>query len=146
MYSLGLLLSKHPELASSPAESRTLLDTASNAGSWKASVVLGILMRDGNGVPQDSAAAYFHFRVAILQGGESARLLLANDLTKLNRLLSQERARTLDLDAADWFEHHNFCYAFVTKDGEPLKQFPILKRTANDEGTHAGQLTRLPPT
>ena len=35
-------------------------------------MLLGILARDGNGVPKDSKAAYYHFRVACLQGGDEA--------------------------------------------------------------------------
>ena len=68
MHSLGLLLVNHPELKQDPQQSRTLLDMAANAGSWKSSIVLGILARDGRGVPADNKAAYFHFRVAVLQG------------------------------------------------------------------------------
>jgi hypothetical protein len=68
---LGVLLIDHPELSRSADEALVVLGDAANAGTWQASVLLGILARDGTGRPADPAAAYFHFRVAALQGGRT---------------------------------------------------------------------------
>jgi TPR repeat protein len=73
MHSLGLLLVNHPELSQNPQQSHALLEAAANAGSWKSSVALAVLARDGRGVPVDPKAAYFHFRIATLQGGHRRR-------------------------------------------------------------------------
>ena len=43
MHSLGLLLVNHPELKPDPRKAGALLEAAANAGSWKSSIVLGIL-------------------------------------------------------------------------------------------------------
>ena len=75
---LGLLLVNHPDLAKSPQEARFSLEFASNAGFWKSSVVLGVLARDWKGTAADLEAAYYHFQVAALQGGEAAKRLLLN--------------------------------------------------------------------
>jgi uncharacterized protein len=144
MHSLGLLLVHHPELARSPQETRTLLGTASAAGSWKSSALLGVLARDGNGGLRDPEKAYYHFQVAVLQGGDEAKRLLGNDILALSASLPAERVAALSSDASSWFMQHSTALSWVNT-GESSKRFPALARTLVDEKVHAGQLVPPPP-
>jgi uncharacterized protein len=92
-HALGLLLVRNPNLANSPVEAAEQLNEAADAGNWRSSVLLGVLARDGNADPRDDEAAYYHFRVAILQGGEDANKLLANDLRLLSANLGTDRVQ-----------------------------------------------------
>jgi TPR repeat protein len=105
--------------------------------------VLGVLAREGDGVPLDPAAAYYHFQIAILQGGEPAKHLLGNDVIDLSSKLKAEQTRELTSNANTWFRGRQAALVFVLKDGKNWKQFHACGRTAQDEGVHAGQL--LPP-
>jgi TPR repeat protein len=108
MYTLGLLLVCNPALAKSPREAVTLLNESAKAGMWKASMLLGVLARDGNSVPADDGAAYYRFRVAALQGGTDARKLLGNDLGLLAAKLGAGQSSALDSQAEDWYRRHRF--------------------------------------
>jgi len=116
MHSLALLLIHHSELARSRQEAQELLDIASNGGYWKSSVLLGVIERDGVGVPADSKAAYFHFRIAILQGGAPAENLVGHDTRKLATTLA-EQTQALDSEATLWFQQHPPSPAFVSVKG-----------------------------
>lgn len=145
MHSLGLILVNHPELARSAEEARAVLQTASQAGSWRSTVLIGVLARDGRGEPADIETAYYDFRLAVLQGGDAARKLLANDIDVLSRSLSTERAAGLAARAGEWFRLHPSPLAFVGKNGESNKRFPMLARAPVDSEVHAGRLILLPP-
>src|SRR5205814_348855 len=56
-HQLGVILVKKPELAASPQEAPALLKEAAEAGEWRSSVALGLLSRDGMGVPVDPRTA-----------------------------------------------------------------------------------------
>jgi uncharacterized protein len=145
MHSLGLLLVNHPELANSSEEGRSLLEAASEAGSWKSSVVLGALARDGKAGHLDAEDAYYEFQLAVLQGGEGARRVVANDLTVLSGRLSVEQTASLSAKAETWFEQHPMALSFVYQRGEKPTFFPSLARSAIDENVHAGHLVLPPP-
>lgn len=134
MHSLGLILVQHPELAGSAGEARSLLEAASNAGSWRSTVVLGLLARDGKGVPADPAAAYFEFEAAISQGGDEARRLVANDLAALAAKLPQERTAELAVSAESWSREHARVLSFLENAGANSKRFPALPRAIADDG------------
>ncbi|HEX4286235.1 MAG TPA: hypothetical protein VHZ28_14165 [Terracidiphilus sp.] len=138
-HALGLLIANHPELSSSPNEAVQLLEEASAAGTWKASAVLGALARDGRGLPTDARAAYLHFKIAQLQGGDEGRDLVAVDLAKLTDKLSQEDAKALDLKATQWVSRHSTRLEFVYKDGSPA-----FALTAPNHELHAGRLMPNP--
>jgi hypothetical protein len=142
IHSLGLLLVNHPELTQSPQQSRTLLETAAKAGSWKSSATLAILARDGRGEPADPKAAYFHFRVAVLQGGTQANQLMKKDIESLAAKLDADQRRTADSAAKTWFEHHSLALAFVYKE-DTKKAFPMAAIAVAPEGSFAGQLLPL---
>ena len=143
MHSLGLMLVNHPELKQGPQESRSLLETAANAGSWKSSVVLGILARDGRGAPVDYKTAYYHFRVALLQGGAEAEKLIKKDIEINAARISQEEGQTAVSAANTWFEHHSIPLMYVYKEGAPRRDFPLAGIALAPDGS-AGQL--LPPS
>jgi uncharacterized protein len=142
MHSLGLLLINHPELAQTPQQSRTLLETAASAGNWRSSVVLAILARDGRGVPVDPGNAYFHFRVAVLQGGAEANQLLKKDLDLLAAKLQSNERKTAESAAKVWSENHSQALAFVYKQ-DTKKTFPVAAIAIAPEGSYAGQLLPL---
>lgn len=144
MASLGLLLVRNPALARSPGEAADLLNRAANAGNWRSSALLGVLARDGNGIPQDNKAAYYHFRVACLQGGDEARKLLANDLRMLSTKLGSSAVQEIDSDAEHWFAQHHFVLAFVDREGESPGGFPELALANPEKGEHAERLLTLP--
>jgi TPR repeat protein len=143
MHSLGLLLVNHPELKQSPQESRVLLETAANAGSWKSSIVLGILARDGRGTPTDYKTAYYHCRVALLQGGADADKVIKRDIESLAAKIGAEDCQTATSAANTWFEHHSLPLLFVYKEGTPKRDFPAAGIALAPDGS-AGQL--LPPS
>jgi uncharacterized protein len=123
MYSLALLVIQHTELAKSRQEAQDLLELTANAGYWKSSVVQGIVARDGKGVSVDSKAAYYHFRVAILQGGEVAENLIGHDARKLATMLGTEQSQALESEATSWFQQHRLTPAFVHIKGQRDKIF-----------------------
>jgi uncharacterized protein len=140
-HQLGLLLVRNPALAASPLEAVDLLNEAAAAGNWRSSVLLGVLARDGITVRADQEAAYFHFRVAVLQGGDGAKHLVAHDLELLTAKLGRERIEAMDAQASAWFEAHPFELTFVErKDGESERGFVV---TAPDPA-HVAELMRPP--
>ena len=78
-HELALTLVRKPEFLSAPGEAIENLQKASQMGFWKSTVVLGVLYRDGRGVRKDPETAYLQFRIAALQGGESAAKLVKNE-------------------------------------------------------------------
>ena len=105
MHSLALLELSHPELSRKSGEAEQLLRGGENAGYWKSSTVLGILARDGNGVPADPSQAYLHFRIAVLEGGGDVSELLRTDLERLSAVLTATETERLDSQAAQWIEN-----------------------------------------
>ena len=79
---------------------------------------------------QDREAAYYHFQIAVLQGGETAEALLQADLNHLSQKLTPDRAAEITTNANSWFQQHRLALAFVYKDGDKSKQFPVYARAA----------------
>ena len=137
MHGLALILVNHPELKTSPNEALALLDQAAAAGTWRASVVLGILARDGKLVPKDDKSAYFHFQVAILQGDDTTQKLIAKDMqTIAARLGADEKAR-IEEDARAWTKTHNLNLEVIYKNGDHLSQFPAFALAIPAPDIHA---------
>lgn len=143
-YTLGLLLLQNPALAKSPDEASQLLDEAASAGIWKASEVLGVLARDANGVARDDKAAYFHFRVAALQGGEEAQKKLEVDLNRLTALQEPALTQALDTEAREWYQKHSIVLEFVHKNDDRAK-YPVTALAAPKNGEHELQLLPAAP-
>jgi TPR repeat protein len=143
MHSLGLLLVNHPELKQDPQQLRTLLETAANAGSWKSSIVLGILARDGRSAPADDKAAYYHFRIALLQGGAQAEHVIKTDVEILSAKIGEQESQAAISAAKVWYEHHPLALVFVYKEGTPRHDFPTVGIAYASQGSSAGQLLPL---
>jgi TPR repeat protein len=107
MHQLGLFIVRDPAIAASPTEATDFLEEAAANGSWQSSALLGILARDGRaGVAQNKKVAYYHFRIATLQGGEGATTLLESDLHLLTSELAADSINSVDSDATAWMEKH----------------------------------------
>jgi hypothetical protein len=143
MHSLGLLLVNHAELKQDPQQIRSLLETAANAGSWKSSVVLGILARDGRGTPVDPKAAYYHFQVAVLQGGAEADKYIRPSMEIVGAKINEEERQAAASDAKTWHEQHSLALAFVYKEGTSRHDFPTVGIAYASQGSSAGQLLPL---
>jgi uncharacterized protein len=140
MASLGLLLVRNPSLAQSPDEAIKQLNDSAEAGIWKSSIILGALARDGNLLPPDPGEAYFHFRVAALQGGDPAKSLVAKDLQALTARLEPSQTAALDARAEEWRSQHHLVLEFVNREHEGRSQFPNYALAAPEVGTHAVQM------
>ncbi len=146
-HQLAVILLKNPGLAASQEEAPGLLKEASEAGEWRASVALGLLSRDGmSGVAADQKAAYYHYRLAALQGGEEALKIVGNDLDAISARLGAQEAGTIDAAAKAWFDNHHIALQFINKDGAKWKEFPAYAVARPENGVHAGQLIPTDPT
>jgi Sel1 repeat len=144
MHALGLLLVRNPELAGSTQEAIHLLEEASKAGTWRSSVVLGILERDGKGMPTDDRAALYHFQLAILQGGDVAERLVKKDVAILSARVGEEQTAAAQSEAGSWYQQHHLALQFIYKDGYNRRQFPAFALTVPEPGEHAGRLVPTP--
>jgi uncharacterized protein len=106
MSGLGQLLVEYPELAQSAQETQSILEAGSDEGSWKSSVLLAMVKRDGRSTSHDLQAARYYFELARLQGGAKAARLVNNDLLALSRELSAERVSAAVAQARAWFDAH----------------------------------------
>jgi TPR repeat protein len=146
MHGLGMLLINHPELrASTTEEPLSLLNQAAADGTWKSSIALGILSRDGKLVPQNDKDAYFHFKVADLQGGDQARALVGHDLKKLETKLGKEQTAQLDKDADSWVQKHNVSLEIVYGNSEHSARFPAFALSSTSPDIHAVGLIPTDP-
>jgi uncharacterized protein len=140
-YSAGLLLVNNPALCTSPEEAVALLKEAAAAGTWKSSIVLGTLARDGKWLPQDSRQAYLHFRVGELQGGEAAKAIVKNDLEVLSAKISSADRLELDEQAKVWARDHSEQMEMIYKDGKKREAPTIVTLEAHGPAAQAGFLT-----
>ena len=143
-HQLGLEILHKPDLARTPNEAVMLFEEAASDGFWKSSLVLGILSRDGSGMAKDSKAAYYHIRIAALQGGEKAAKLAANDLRALSVELGQTQIQGIEREAEAWVQKHNRPLEFVNLPGENASMFPAYALQYPAENVHAGLLLGTP--
>jgi TPR repeat protein len=121
-HSLGVLLINHPDLRQKPGEAVSMLSSAAEGGSWRSSVMLGMLARDGKLGAKDQQAAYRWFRIATLQAGDEARPFLENESgSELPQLTAVER-KAADDEARVWFQAHPHKDVFRF-DAEQAKKF-----------------------
>jgi hypothetical protein len=140
MFALGLLLARNPDLAKSPDEPIRLLNVSADAGLWKSSMILGVLTRDGKGVPANDSEAYYHFRAAALQGGDDAKRQVAHDLQELTEKLGPAKTGVLDARAENWYQQHHIKLEFVYEGGESRAKFPDYALAVPENGTHTMQM------
>jgi hypothetical protein len=139
-HQLGLELIHAPELSRSSSEAIKLLEEAALDGYWKSSAALGVLSRDGKGVAIDRNAAYYHFRIAVLEGGEKAATTLSSDLRTLSSELDAAQIHELDQRANDWVRKHNRSLAFVNLHNDYANSFPAFALAQPQNDTHAALL------
>jgi len=139
-HQLGLQLLRRAELSPSHNEALTALEEAASDGYWKSSAVLGVLWRDGKAVTKDDKLAYYHFRVAALQGREKAATLLANDLRKLSSELDPVQVQKLDQEAATWVQKHDRALDFVNLHNDYANSFPAFALEHPQGDNHAALL------
>jgi TPR repeat protein len=140
MHSAGVLILNHPELGVSNAQALSYLNEAADAGTWKSSIVLGVLARDGRGEPKNDRKAYYHFEIAAAEGGDVAKNMLHNDLNLLSARLTSEERASADKDVHDWLNHHSYPLQMVYKGKDKLTATPALALSNPLEGVHAGAL------
>lgn len=124
-HALGLLLVNHPDLSKSPAEGRGFFEQASSAGYWKASVILGVLARDGRGATTDLAQAWYYFRLATLQGGTEASELLRSEFNRLGVRVAAEEQAVSGSRAEAWYQQHPDAMTF-SGGSEDHNDFPAI--------------------
>ena len=143
MHSLGLMLVNYPNLAKSEHEAQPWLEEAASGGNWRSSVVLGVLARDGKGVPADDKAAYFHFEVGARQGGAQAQSVVANDLRIIGRRLGPDVQASVASNADAWAAQHNLPFLYMDKGGRSRSPFPPIAIAVAPPGSFVGQLVPL---
>jgi TPR repeat protein len=125
-HALGQLIVNHPELAQSQGEASRELRQASEAGSWKASLLLGVMARDGNMIDADPRQAYYFFSLGALQGGGDAERLVHRDLDALKARLAADQQSAAADAAKAWFAQHRTPLVYIVKDNDKEKYFPLL--------------------
>lgn len=123
MQLLGDILVRHPDLPGGIEEAVRLLQTASKEGSWRASVVLSVMESTGTGMAADTKMAYFHLKLAQLQGGSAAEGLVGPRLPVLVEQLGRERAEATEAAAHAWFQQHSSTPTLVRFKGHEKKFF-----------------------
>ncbi len=124
-HSLGLLLVNHPELPQSPGEAQSVLEEAAGGGSWRSSVVLGILYRDGKGVPKDAATACRWFIVAGKQGGDKTQAYVHGEIAAAKAALPVDQRQEAENSAEQWVGAHPNKDVFLNQGGSESAFFPI---------------------
>ena len=132
MHSLGLLLVNNPNLSQQPGEAIQMLTEAATDGSWKSSLTLGILSRDGRYAPANTGEAYKWFLIAAQQGGPEAEKLAKNDLTVAKTKLDPIERDTVEEDAASWLLQHPHRDLFKIPGGLDAKFYPMDEVYLND--------------
>lgn len=121
MYLLGGLLANHPEIARKHRdEAIRNLTRAAEAGVWEASAELGILARDGVGVPRDIREAFRWFVIETKQGGREVEERTRQDLALCRQALPADQ-QNQELRAAEaWLQQHNESDIYVLSDGTTI--------------------------
>jgi hypothetical protein len=124
MYSLGKLLLDHPELSQSPDEATERLLAAAEGGYWQASMMLGVIARDGMKSPVDMAAAYHWFTIAIRQGGPDVEKQLGQVRDSCAARLTAD-SREIESQKVDmWLQGHSHVDWFVLPAKARMSPFP----------------------
>jgi TPR repeat protein len=131
-HSLGLLLVNHPNLSQQPGEAVHMLTDAAIAGSWRSSLTLGILSRDGRYAPANTGEAYKWFLIAAQQGGPEAEKLAKNDLAVARTKLSSIERDTIEEHATGWLVQHPHRDLYKFPGGLDANYYPLDEVYLND--------------
>ena len=143
-HQLGLEMIRRPDLPGSTVEALKVLEEAASDGYWRSSAVLGVLSRDGKGVTKDYKVAYYHFRVAALQGQDKAAATLAKDLGTLSSALGPEQVKEVDQEASAWVQKHNRSLDYVNLRDDYMNSFPAFALAHPQKDMHAALLVEAP--
>ncbi len=132
MHSLGLLLVNNPGLKSQPGEEIYWLTRAADGGSWRSSIVLGVLARDGKFAPANTSEAYRWFLIATQQGGPEAQKLTKNDLAAASAKLDEAERSGIEKAAASWLIQHPHQDLYKIPGGLDAAYYPIGEVYPND--------------
>jgi hypothetical protein len=89
--------------------------------------------------------AYFHFRIAALQGGKDAQALVQNDLQALNNRLSADQRAVIEQEVSAWLQKHNQALEVIYKDGDRWPRFPAFALSTKNFDQHAAGLVTANP-
>ena len=144
MHELGLLYVRNPQLGDA-ATAQRLLEEASAAGSWRSSIVMAVLNRDGKFVKANQRRSYYYFRLAALQGGDKAKQLVANDTQRLEKLLAADETAAEGAQADAWHRDHSQALAFVDTKRNAWSVYPAPLMADGMEDSHARRPASIPP-
>ena len=88
--------------------------------------------------------AYYHFRVATLQGQDKAAALLAKDLRTLSSALGPEQVKEVDQEANAWVQKHNRSLDYVNLNNDYVNSFPAFALAHPQKDMHAAMLLEAP--
>lgn len=125
MHSFGLLLVNHPEINQQPGEAVHCLQAAAEGGAYRSSIVLGVLARDGRGLPKNEEVAYQWFTIAVKQGGATVEKLLTADLDVAHKTLSIEQQKSAEQVAQAWMDAHPHQDVYVNGSELNFAYFPM---------------------
>lgn len=145
MYALGLIAVNHPECAVPHQEALRLLGFASDAGSWRASAVLGALARDGNWVAKSPEEAYTYFERAAVQGGDPVKEYVSNDLRRLMSLLDERTVATLNERTTEWARNHTVQLELIHKADQKPAPVGNYALTSPLPGEHTSDIISANP-
>lgn len=145
MYLLGLIAVNHPDSNVPHEEALMLLRNASDAGSWKASTILGVLARDGKWEPQSNEEAYRYFERAALDNEDVAAPMVQRDLESLARKLDSGNRERLDNEAREWKSKHPLPLQMIYKKGQKFAPAGAYALSSPDPGQHVGILVSPVP-
>lgn len=143
-FSLGVLLSNKPELASFPNEGEIAIEEAAVAGTWKASATLGIHAFNGAPNKHDPERACFWFQVARLQGGDVSEPALRRYLDAVSLELGIPQTKVIDAAAEKWFEDHKTPIQYIIKTPSGSQQDISFGIAALAGETHTERIVATP--
>ena len=88
-------------------------------------VVLGILYRDGKGVPKDTATACRWFIIAGKQGGDKTQAYVHGEIAAAKAALSVDQQQEAENSAEQWVGAHPNKDVFLNQGGSESAFFPI---------------------
>lgn len=140
MYAFGLIAVNYPESNIPHEDALAVLRSASEAGSWKASAVLGVLSRDGKWVPKSPEGAYSLFKRAAAQGGDTVSSYVSNDLHALSAQLDEFVLAKLNQEAMEWASSHPVSLELIHKGNSKISPSGEYALTSPTPGEHSGDI------
>lgn len=145
MYALGLIAVNHPESKVPHTEGMSVLRSASDAGSWKASAILAVLARDGKWAEKGEADAYRFFKRAANQGDESVKEYVNFDLQRLSTVLDAPTIAALNKEETEWASNHPVSLELIHKSDRKPEPYGSYALTSPPRGEHARGIVPATP-